>query len=489
MFNRRGELDLDLFMNQLAEFDDDNNTTNNNVDGFFGQWGAAPDDSATASTSTKAATTSAPRVKKQREPKEPKEPKESKELKRPRQSAAATIRAAGVGKSIMKTVRGADGSMLSVKKKLRLRAPDEPLYVRVPLPLPSSWAGSIRSLHAIDRDDRLGTTREPRVDQASRMTCNARVNLAADVLALDYDALQREHGSFLVLMINVPWHLDKPEWAGFNSDSSRCSTRRIAVEQFVALDFFAAVPEGFVFVWVEKEYLAEIVLHMERHQFVYVENFVWVKLLPNGEPYRGASPMFAKTKASMLLFRKGDIVMRHQRSSDTVLEIIPPAYDDFDTKPEAAYEAIEALVPTNEFDRPRFLELWAPLGRPARPGWVSVYDTVGRADDATRFVADTNAKVERQLAAYAQWRASQPQRAPREHLPEAMAEDDDNDEVIVEESEEEEADEVEEPEEEEPLEVEEEEQEQQLPQQHQPPPQPSEDELLARALAEVDDYF
>jgi hypothetical protein len=64
VFNRRGELDLDLFMNQLAEFDDDNNTTNNNVDGFFGQWGAAPDDSATASTSTKAATTSAPRSQK-----------------------------------------------------------------------------------------------------------------------------------------------------------------------------------------------------------------------------------------------------------------------------------------------------------------------------------------------------------------------------------------------------------------------------------------
>jgi N6-adenosine-specific RNA methylase IME4 len=196
------------------------------------------------------------------------------------------------------------------------------------------------------------------------MTCNARHNVAADVLALDYAALQREHGSFLVVMINVPWHLDKPEWAGYNSDASRCSTRRVTAEQFLALDFFAAIPCGFVFVWVEKEYLAEIVLHMEQRQFNYVENFVWVKLLPNGEPYRGASPVFAKTKASMLLFvRKGDIVMRHQRSSDTVLEIIPPAYDDFDTKPESAFEAIEALVPTSDFERPRFLELWAPLGR------------------------------------------------------------------------------------------------------------------------------
>lgn len=497
VFNRDGTLDLDLFLDQFV------GEHNENVDGFFEQWGS--------STSTAATTSSAKKTKEPREPREPKEPKEPREPKRARNAigsaAAATIRAAGgAGKSIMKTVRAADGTLLSVKKKLRLRAPDEPLYVRVPTPLPSSWAGAIRSLHALDRDDRLGTTREPRVDQASRLTCHARVNIAADILALDYAALQREHGDFLVVMINVPWHLDKPEWAGFNTDVSKCSTRRITAEQFVALDYFAAVPCGFVFVWVEKEYLAEIVLHMERRQYLYVENFVWVKLQPNGEPYRGPSPLFAKTKASMLLFRKGDIAMRHQRSSDTVLELIPPAYDDFDTKPESAFEAIEALVPTSDYARPRFLELWAPLGRPARPGWVSVYDTVGRVDAATRFVADANAQGARQHEAFAKWRAAQPQRAPREHVREAMAEDDENGEEVVDDDL---ADDADDDADDDGGDVENDEEEE---------PQPNnvvvissssgsgsggdgnkvssaannqltEDELLARALAEVDDYF
>ena len=69
---------------------------------------------------------------------------------------------------------------------------------------------------------------------------------------------------------------------------------------------------------------------MEARQFVYVENFVWVKLLPNAEPYRGAAPVFARTKVTMLMFRKeGHVEMRHQRSSDTVLEMIPVCYARF----------------------------------------------------------------------------------------------------------------------------------------------------------------
>lgn len=384
-----GEFQLDQFLDQVHDYDE-----GHEGDGFYEAWGL------TAAATPAAAPGKRGRKKKDQsaQPKPPKEPKAAKVAKEPKQRVAAAAAVRGeLGKSMTKTVRAADGSMLSVKKKLRMRSPDDPLQVRVPLPLPSSWGGAIRSLHALDRDDRLGTTREPRVDQASRSVCAARHNIAADILALDFAALQREHGDFLVVMINVPWRVEKPEWRGFNDEASHCSARRVSVEQFTALDFFPVVPFGFVMVWIEKECLAEVVLHMEARQFVYVENFVWVKLLPNGEPYRGASPVFQKTKATMLIFRKeGPVEMRHQRSSDTVLEIIPPALEDFDTKPESAFEAIETLVPTGVSPRPRLLELWAPLGRAARPGWVSVFDTHGRDAAAHKFVADAQAKAARQ---------------------------------------------------------------------------------------------
>ena len=48
----------------------------------------------------------------------------------------------------------------------------------------------------------------------------------------------------------------------------------MTLEQLRALDVFTVVPFGFVFVWTEKEYIADVVLHMEARQFNYVENLV-----------------------------------------------------------------------------------------------------------------------------------------------------------------------------------------------------------------------
>lgn len=64
------------------------------------------------------------------------------------------------------------------------------------------------------------------------------------------------------------------------------------------------IPAGFLFIWLEKEFLQKVVNIAAGWGFKYVENFCWIKKNINNQIYKGASRYFNKSKLSLLIFRK-----------------------------------------------------------------------------------------------------------------------------------------------------------------------------------------
>lgn len=85
------------------------------------------------------------------------------------------------------------------------------------------------------------------------------------------------------------------------------------------------VKAGFLFIWLEKEWLQRIVSIVAKWGFKYVENFCWIKKNINNQINRDEYKYFNKSKLSLLIFRKeGEIELRHQRNPDCVFDFIRP---------------------------------------------------------------------------------------------------------------------------------------------------------------------
>ena len=79
---------------------------------------------------------------------------------------------------------------------------------------------------------------------------------------------------------------------------------KITMEQLGSLNMGAILPKGFLFVWIEKEFLPEIVKLAERWEMRYVENFCWIKRNCNNHIVKDKAPYFNSSKLSLLIFRK-----------------------------------------------------------------------------------------------------------------------------------------------------------------------------------------
>lgn len=77
--------------------------------------------------------------------------------------------------------------------------------------------------------------------------------------------------------------------------------------------------------WIEKEWLREIIRVTKEWGFKYVENFCWIKKNVNNRIALQPGKLFNKSKLSLLIFRiGGDVDLRHQRSPDCVFDFVQP---------------------------------------------------------------------------------------------------------------------------------------------------------------------
>jgi len=125
----------------------------------------------------------------------------------------------------------------------------------------------------------------------------------------------------------------------------------VTPKQIESLSLPKLCPVGFIFVWVEKEVLDQVVDVLVRQKYVYVENLTWVLMTANNrvrprapprtaaerapdvaglpQVVQGAAPFTGRSHRTLLIFRRDvrefpkgkEIELRHQRSPDVEVQI------------------------------------------------------------------------------------------------------------------------------------------------------------------------
>jgi len=194
---------------------------------------------------------------------------------------------------------------------------------------------------------------------------------------------------------NVEAILINPPWKKILEDPTE-------LDKFKTLNFEKnLMKDGLIFIWVEKEFLVEIIKMFEKMGYFYVENLVWVKMNDlnknesdiyerNTGSYdlsklfsREDYTFFKKSKLTLLILRKKvntkqKLELRHQRTCDVAFEYYNKA-TDVDKKPSYyVYSLIETLLPKAMVDESakkkelRMLELWS--NKECRKGWIKIYE-------------------------------------------------------------------------------------------------------------------
>ncbi|KAG0239212.1 hypothetical protein BGW41_007828 [Actinomortierella wolfii] len=286
---------------------------------------------------------------------EPRPPKEPKVKGEGRRRGMGTDRETILQryKVMQVTLQDRNGNYYTVKKKISNIDPSLPTYVRIPpVPIPRSWIKPI-----------LRFQPEPEHVPGSRY------EETSNILELD---LTKYGTDFQVIYMDPPL-LREGEEPGPN---------KITMAQLATLNVGAILPKGFLFVWVEKEFLPDMVALAEQWECRYVENFCWIKCNVNNEIVRTPSRLFNSSKLTCLIFRKeGEVELRHQRSPDCIFDFMKPTDPDelSEEKPKFIYELIETLLPQAVYSESnsngdKMIELWARRGT-RRKGWTSICQT------------------------------------------------------------------------------------------------------------------
>ena len=128
---------------------------------------------------------------------------------------------------------------------------------------------------------------------------------------------------------------------------------------------------GYIFIWIEKENISEIMMYFEKLNFVYVENMCWIKKEMNNSFSKIDYIFTKKSKRTLFIFKKDNeltkkLDIRHQRNPDTVFDFCEPI--------EFVYSIIETLLFTSKQNGIPFLELWSPENSKKRENWFKIFE-------------------------------------------------------------------------------------------------------------------
>ncbi|KAI9485429.1 MAG: hypothetical protein EXX96DRAFT_533779 [Benjaminiella poitrasii] len=254
-------------------------------------------------------------------------------------------------------VQDRNGNYFTIKKRVSNMDPSLPTYVKIPArPISLSWAHSIKPLNTI---------------QSPSIPSGSNYHEVDNITSID---LTQYGTNFSAVYIDPPLLLPGEE----------PSPGKITIEEFANLNVSSIVQSGFLFIWVEKEWIQKLVSITAKWGFKYVENFCWIKKNINNQINKSQYAYFNKSKLSLLIFRKeGDIELRHQRNPDCLFDFIRPKLPDEITekKPPFMYKVIETLLPNAVYNveknpnGDKLLELWSKKNS-RRQGWTSLVEIV-----------------------------------------------------------------------------------------------------------------
>jgi hypothetical protein len=149
------------------------------------------------------------------------------------------------------------------------------------------------------------------------------------------------------------------------------------------------MPDGYLFIWVEREELADVIRAAEKYlSFKYVENLCWIRRDVGNRLMRestdrneksGQPGLFYKSKMTLLILRRDPnnrCKLRHQRNPDCIFDFVGPG-----RMPDGrVYDVIETLLDGTKLPGPHLMHLWAgnnPTDRlvyQARKQWIRVLE-------------------------------------------------------------------------------------------------------------------
>ncbi|KAI8971127.1 hypothetical protein BDB01DRAFT_854975 [Pilobolus umbonatus] len=286
-------------------------------------------------------------ARKGRQPRAPKEPRLPVKRGVDRESIIAKY------KIMQVQVQDRNGNYFTIKKRVSNMDPSLPTYVKIPArPISLSWAHSIKPF-----SQNISTPPASRYYEVDNI-----INTDLSKYGTDFSAV----------------YMDPPLLL---PGESPCKGK-ITIDEFATLDVSSIVKAGFLFIWLEKEWLQRLVNITSKWGYKYVENFCWIKKDINNQINKSQYKYFNKSKLSLLIFRKeGDIELRHQRNPDCVFDYVRPKLPDEITerKPPFMYGVIETLLPNavyhpeNNPGGTRLLELWAKKEQ-RRQGWTTIVE-------------------------------------------------------------------------------------------------------------------
>lgn len=159
----------------------------------------------------------------------------------------------------------------------------------------------------------------------------------------------------------------------------RDKKKEMSIEQFEKTQIHKILKKGFLFIWVQKETMEDVVdVVCNKWNLKYVENICWVKKRNDNKFVVDEGRFLCTSKQTLLIFRKeGEIELKHQRNPDCVFDFVQKDYNCLiQKKPEYIYEIIETLLPESRCQEKHnmLLELWAKKNY-RRNGWTQVYDS------------------------------------------------------------------------------------------------------------------
>ncbi|KAF1796116.1 hypothetical protein FB192DRAFT_1406951 [Mucor lusitanicus] len=241
------------------------------------------------------------------------------------------------------------GRTVPVKRQACDIDPSLPTYVRIPpRPIKASWAHSIKP---------LSSNATPPTNAAYH-----------EVHRLVDQDLTQYGSQFQAIYMDPPLLMaGEPPTPG-----------KISIEDLAKLNVPDVMDTGFLFIWLEKEWLHRIVKIATQWGFRYVENYCWIKKNINNTIYTGESNYFCKSKLNLLIFKReqSKIEIRHQRNADCLFDFVKPmkAGQFTEPKPAHVYHVIETLLPKS-VPQSKLLELWSTRNY-RRQGWTTVAEVV-----------------------------------------------------------------------------------------------------------------
>jgi len=327
-------------------------------------------------------------------------------------------------------------------KKIRKVDPNAIVYQKIPNEIPSSWAKPIRpyvpndavNVHTAWRPDAI-TLAEETFSHSKETPENAEHYTVSSMLKDNWFEQVQERAPFEGIVLSPPWRnarmplQDDVESKSTNNDLEH----GIEPEDLAQLNLErpGMVRSGFLYIWTPKHLILRVLRALEKMNFHYVENAVYVKQHVRNELWCEPSRYFRQSKETLLICRRGKkhpvsgkiswerVEIRHQRTSDVHFEFtsmnkesnrpgvhaMPHSYvhnmvetmlphGRFNPAPslEPVPEATQAgektkgkeesntasesapkkpLVPACEPTRGKLLHLWAPKNS-LRTGWVTV---------------------------------------------------------------------------------------------------------------------